>query len=134
MIWFKIGKEVHQGCILSHCLFNLYEEYIMQNAGLDEAQVEIKIAKRNINNQRYADNTILTPEKEEELNSLLMNMKESEKNWLKTQHSKNEDHGIWSHHFMSNRWGNNGNSDRLYLLGFQNHCREKLLKIPMYGG
>ena len=63
----------------------------MGNARLDETQAGIKIAKRNINNQRYADNTILTPEKEEELNSLLMNMKESEKNWLKTQHSKNED-------------------------------------------
>ena len=57
--WFKIGKEVHQGCILSHCLFNLYAEYIMKNAGLDEAQGGIKIAGRNINNFRYADDTIL---------------------------------------------------------------------------
>ena len=56
--WFQIGKEVHQGCILSHCLFNLYEEYIMQNAGLDEAQVEIKISGRNTNNFRYADTTL----------------------------------------------------------------------------
>ena len=77
--WFQIGRGVHQGYILSPCLFNLYTEYIMQNAMQYEAQAGIKIAKRNINNQRYADNTILTPEKEEELNSLLMNMKESEK-------------------------------------------------------
>ena len=74
-----MGKGVRQGYILSHCLFNLYAEFIMGNARLDETQAGIKIAKRNINNQRYADNTILTPEKEEELNSLLMNMKESEK-------------------------------------------------------
>ena len=63
-------------------------------------------------------------ESEEELKSLLMKVKEeSEKNWLKTQHSKNEDHGIQFHHFMANRWGNNGNSDRLYFLGLQNHCK-----------
>ena len=86
----------------------------MRNAGLDETQAGIKIARRNINNLRYADDTTLMAESEE-LKSLLMNMKEeSEKNWLETQHSKNEDHGIWSHHFMANRWGNNGNSDRLF--------------------
>ena len=63
-------------------------------------------------------------ETEEEIKNLLMKVKEeSEKNWLKTQHLKNEDHVIWSHHFMTNRWGNNGNSDRLYFLVFQNHCR-----------
>ena len=65
--WFKIGKRVHQGCILSPCLFNLYAEYTMQNAGLDEAQAGIKIAKRNSNNLRYADDTTLTAEKEKEL-------------------------------------------------------------------
>ena len=94
MDWFQIGKGVCQGCILSSCLFNLYAEYIMQNAGLDEAQVGIKIAGRNINNLRYAGNTTLIA-KSEELKSLLMKVKEeSGKTWLKTQHSKNEDHGI----------------------------------------
>ena len=68
--WFQIGKGVHQGCILSPCLFNLYTEYIMRNAGLDEAQARIKIARRNINNLRYADDTTLMAESEEELESL----------------------------------------------------------------
>ena len=68
--WFKTGKGVCQGCILSPCLFNLYTEYIMQNAGLDESQAEIKIAGRNINNLRYADDITLTAESEEELKSL----------------------------------------------------------------
>ena len=70
--WFKIGKGVRQGCILSPCLFNLYAEYIMRNAGLDEAQAGIKTAGRNINNLRYADDTTLMAESEEELKSLLM--------------------------------------------------------------
>ena len=69
--WFQIGKEVHQGCILSPYLFNLYEDYIMRNAGLEEAQAGIKIARRNINNLRYADDTTLMAESEEELKSLL---------------------------------------------------------------
>ena len=87
---FQIIKGVLQGCILSPCLFNLYAEYIIQNAGLDEAQAGIKIAGRNINNLRYADDTTLMAESEEELKSLLVKVKvESEKNWLKTQHSKN---------------------------------------------
>ena len=87
----------------------------MRNAGLEEAQAGIKIARRNINNFRYADDTILMAESEEELKSLLMKVKEESENvWLKTQHSENKDHGIWSHHFMANRWGNNGNSDRLF--------------------
>ena len=73
--WFQIGKRVHQGCILSPCLFNLYAEYIMQNAGLDEAKAGIKMAWRNINNFRYADDTILMAESEEELKSLLMKVK-----------------------------------------------------------
>ena len=82
--WFQIGKGVHQGCILSHCLFNLYAEYIMQNAELDEAQSGFKIAGRNINNLRYADDTMLMAENEEELKSLLMKVKEeSEKIGLK---------------------------------------------------
>ena len=74
--WFQIGKGVCQGCTLSLCLFNFYAEYIMRNAGLDEAQAGIKIAGRNINNLRYANNTILMAESEEELKSLLMKMKE----------------------------------------------------------
>ena len=82
--WFQIGKGVHQGCILSPCLFNLYAEYIMRNAGLEEAQAEIKTAGRNISNLRYADDTTLMAESEEELKSLLMKVKEdSEKVGLK---------------------------------------------------
>ena len=84
LLWFQIGKGVHQGCILSPCLFNLYVEYIMQNAGLDEAQDGRKIARRNISNFRYADDTTLMAESEEELKSLLMKVKEeSEKSGLK---------------------------------------------------
>ena len=82
--WFQIGKGVCKGCILSPCLFNLYEEYIMRNAGLEEAQAGIKIARRNINNLRYADDTTLMAESEEELKSHLMKVKEkSEKVGLK---------------------------------------------------
>ena len=82
--WFQIGKGVRQGCILSPCLFNFYAEYIMQNARLDEAQAEIKIVGRNINNLRYADDTTLMAESEEELKTLLMRVKEeSEKAGLK---------------------------------------------------
>ena len=121
MDWFQIGKGVPQGCILSPCLFNLPGEYIMRNAGRDEAQAGIKIARRNINNLRYADTT-LTVESEEELKSLLMKVKEeSEKAGF--QNSENKDLDIWSNHFMANRWGNNANSDRLYFLGLQNHCK-----------
>ena len=74
--WFQIGKGIHQGCILSPCLFNLHAEYIMRNAGLDEAQAGIKIARRNINNLRYADDTTLLAESKQELKSLLMRVKE----------------------------------------------------------
>ena len=77
--WFQIGKGVRQGCILSPCLFKLYAEYIMRNAGLDEAQAGIKIARRNINNLRYADDTTLVAESKEELKSFLMKMKEEKK-------------------------------------------------------
>ena len=95
----------------------------MRNAGLEETQTGIKFAGRNINNLRYADDTTLMAESEEELKSLLMKVKEeSEKVGLK-QHSENEDHGIWSHHFMGNRWGNSGNSVRIYFGGLHNHCR-----------
>ena len=88
----------------------------MRNAGLEEAQAGIKIARRNINNLIYADDTTLMAETEG-LKSLLMKVKEESKSWLKTHHSENEDHGIWSHHFMANRWGNtgnSGNSERLF--------------------
>ena len=88
--WFQIGKGVRQGCILSPCLFNLYADYIMQNAWMDESQAGIKTAKRNINNLRYADDTVLMAENEEEIQSLLMKVKEeSERAGLKLQHSKN---------------------------------------------
>ena len=101
----------------------VYAEHIMLNARLDEAQAGIKIAGRNINNLRYADDTNLMAVSEEELERLLMKVKEeSEKDGLK-QHSKNKDHGIQFHHFMANRWGNNGNRERLYFPGLQNHCR-----------
>ena len=93
----------------------------MRNAGLDGTQAGSKIYRRNINNLRYAgDNTFMADSKEE-LKSLLMKVKEeSEKVGLKLNI---QNHGIWSHHFMGNRWGNNGNSERLYFGGFQNHCR-----------
>ena len=87
--WFQIGKGVHQGCILSPCLFNFYAEHIMRNAGLEEAQAGIKIARRNINNLRYADDNILMAESEEELESLLIKVKkESEKVDLKLNSQK----------------------------------------------
>ena len=120
--WFQIGKGVHQGCILSPSLFNLYAEYIMRNAGLEEAQAGIKIARRNINNLRCADDTNLMAESEEELKSLLMKVKDkSEKVGLKLNIQKTKI--MASHHFMGNRWRNSGNSVRLYFSGLQNHCR-----------
>ena len=89
MDWSQVGKGIHQGCILSPCLFNFYAEYITQNARLDEAQAGIKIAGRNINNLRYADDTTLMPENEEELKSLLMSVKEeSEKAVFNSQKTK----------------------------------------------
>ena len=92
----------------------------MRNAGLEEIQAGIKIARRNSNSLRYADDNTLMVESEEEVKSLLMKVKMERKSWLKAQHSENEDHGIWSHHFMGNRWGNSG---RLCFSGLQNHCR-----------
>src|SRR5574339_460204 len=79
--WFQIGKGVHQGCILSPCLFNLYAEYTMRNAGLEEAQAGLKIAGRNINQLRYADDTTILAESEEELKSLVMKVKEESENF-----------------------------------------------------
>ena len=101
----------------------LYAEYIMRNAGLGEAQARIKIARRNINNLRYANDTTLMAESEEELKSLLKVKEESEKVDLELNIQKTKIIGIQSHHFMANRWGNSRNSVRLYFFGLQNHCR-----------
>ena len=95
----------------------------MRNGGLDEAQVEIKISGRNINKLRYADDATLMAESEEELKSPLMKVKENEKVGLKLNIQKTKIMAFWSHHFMANRWGNSGNSVRLYFWGLQNHCR-----------
>ena len=115
----KSGKEYIvniKSCILSPCLFNLHTEYIMWNARPDEAQAGIKIARRNINNFRYADDTTLMVETKEEIKSLLMKMKEeSEKVGLRLNIQKRKI--MASGPFMANRWGNNGNSDRLYFWG-----------------
>ena len=103
--WFQIEKGVHQACILSPCLFNFYAEYIMRNSGLEEAKARIKIAIRNINNLRYVDDTTLMAETEEELKSLLMKVKESEKVGLKLNIPKTKMMASGPNHFMGNRWG-----------------------------
>ena len=96
----------------------------MRNAGLEETQAGIKIAGRNVNHLRYADDTTLMAESEEELKSLLMKVKvESEKVGLKLNIQNTKITGIWSHHFMGNRWGKSGNTVRLHFGGLQNHCR-----------
>ena len=118
----KLGKEYVKAVYCQPAY--LTSEYIMQNARLDEAQAGIKIAGRSINNLRYADDTALMAESKEELENHLMKMKESEKAGLKLNKPKNKDHGIRSHHFMANRCRNNGNSERRYFLGLQNHRRE----------
>ena len=121
--WFQIEKGVCQGCILSPCLFNFYAEYIMRNAGLEEAQTGIKISGRNINNLRYADDTTLMAESEEELKILLLKVKEeSEKVGLKfnIQKMKIRASGpITSWEIV----GETVETVRLYFCGFQNHCR-----------
>ena len=121
--WFQIGKGVCQGCILSPCLFNLYAEYIMRNAGLEEPHTGIKIAGRNINNLRYADDTTLMAESEDELKSLLMKVKEeSEKIGLKLNIQKTK---IMASDPITS-WeidGETVETVRLYFLGLQNHCR-----------
>ena len=118
MDWFPIGKGVHQGCILSLCLFNLYAEYIMQNAGLDEADFWEKYPYPQICRWHHPygrqQRGTKQPLDKDEIEG---------KSWLQTQHWKTEGLGIDSHHFRANRWGNNGNSDRLYFLGLQSHCR-----------
>ena len=120
--WFQIGKGVFQGGILSHCLFNLYAEYIMRNTELDEAQAGIKIAGRNNNNLRYADDTTLMAESEEELKSLLKVKEESEKVRLKFNIQKTKI--IASSPITS--WQIDTETVEtvaLYFLGLQNHCR-----------
>ena len=109
--------------MLLPCLFNLYAEYILWNARLDESQAGIKISGRNSYNLRYANNTTLMAKSEQELKSLLIIMKEeNEKTGLKlTQHSKNKDHGFQSHHLLANRRGKSGRLDRFYFLGSKNH-------------
>ena len=95
----------------------------MRKAGLDEAQAGIKIARRNINNLRYADDTTLMAKSRELKSLLMMKVKEDSENvGLKLNIQNTKDHGIWSHHFMGNRWRNSGNSGRVYFLGLQNHC------------
>ena len=122
--WFQTGKGVRQGYILSFCLFNLYAEYLMWNARLDEAQAEIKIAGRNINNLKICRRYHPYGRKWRGIKEPLDESERGEwKSWIKTQQSENKDHGIWAQHFMANRWGNNGNSDGLNFLGLQNHCR-----------
>src|SRR5574340_1026302 len=119
--WFQIGKGVRQGCILSPCLFNLYAEYIMRNAGLEEAQAGIKIAWRNINNLRYADDITLMAESEEELISLLMKVKEeSEKVGLKLNMQKTKVMVAGS----ITSWQIHGETVADFIFGgLQNHCR-----------
>ena len=95
----------------------------MRNAGLEEAQVGIKIAGRSINSLRYADDTTLMAEGKEELKSLLMEVKEANENVSLKLIFEKQRSSIWSHHFLANRWGNSGNSERLYFGGLQNHCR-----------
>ena len=122
--WFQIGKGVCQGCILSLSLFNLHAEYIMRTAGLEEAQAGIKIARRNINNLRYADETTLTAEREEELKSLLMKVKEeSEKVGLKLKIQKTK---IMASGPITS-WEIDGETvetvSNFIVGGLQNHCR-----------
>ena len=118
--WFQIRKGVRQGCKLSPCLFNLYAEYIMRNAGLDEAQAGIKIARRNINNLRYADDTTLMAESKEEQKTLLMKVKEeSEKVGLKLNIQKTKIRPSSS----ITSWQVDGETVTDYLWGLQNHFR-----------
>ena len=120
----KIGKGVFQGGILTLCLFNFYAEYLIQNAGLDNSQTEIKIAGRNINNLRYADNTTLMAESEEELKSFLVKMKEeSEKAGLKLKIQKTKIMASGLITSWQNRRGKSGNTVKFHFLGLQNHCR-----------
>ena len=120
----KLGKE-YVNTVFGHSAYlTCIQSTLFKMLDWDESQAGIKVAWRNINNLKYADDTTLKSESEEKLNSLLMKVKEqSEKAGLKLNIQRNRDHGIRSHHFMANRWGKCGNSDRFYFLGLQNHCR-----------
>ena len=124
--WFNIKKGVCQGYLLSPCLFNLYAEHIMRNAGLDELQAGIKIGGSSINSLRYVDDTTLIAESKEKLKSLLMRVKEESENAsLKLNINKTKTMAsstIQHHYFMANRRGKGGSSVRFPLLGLQNHC------------
>ena len=122
-VLFKIEKGVRQGCLLSPCLFNLCTERIMRNAGLDELQAGIKTGRRNINSLRYAADTTLMAESEEERKSLLRVKVESEKSGLKLNIQKTKVMASGPIISWQIDGGKNGNSDRLYFLGLQNHCR-----------
>ena len=132
-----MGKGVHQGCVLSSCLFNLYAKYIIQNARLEEAQAGIKIAGRNINNLRYADDTTLMAESEE-LKSLLIKVKEESEKVGKAQHSENKDHGIWSHHFTAKN-GETMETVRDFIFSFgskitaNGDCRHEIKRCLLLG-
>jgi len=121
--WFKIRNVVQQGCIFSPYLFNFFAEYIVWKANLDQPQAGIKIASRNINNLRYADDTTNGRNQRVTKEPLDEDERGAWKCWLETQHLRNEDHGIQSHQFMANRRGKSGSSDRRYFLGLQNHYR-----------
>ena len=123
MGYFRIGKGVCQGYILSPCLFNLHAEYIIQNARLGEAQAGIKIAGRNINNLRYADDIALMATSKKGLKSLLVKVKESGKAGLKLNIQKTKIMASGPITSWQIDCGKNGNSDRLYFLGLPNHCR-----------
>ena len=121
--WFQIGKGVHQGCILSPCVFNLYADYIMRNAGLDEAQAGIKFSRRNVNNLRYADDTTLMAESEEEQKSFLMKVKEeNEKVVLKLNIQKTK---IMASGPITSWQIDEETIETVidFILGLQNHCR-----------
>ena len=117
--WFQIGKGVRQGCILSPCLFNLHAEYIMRNAGLEEEQAGIKIARRNLNNLRYADDTNLMAESEEELKILMKVKEESEKGGLKLNIQKTK---IMAPGPITS-WQIDEKAVEIVFFGLQNHCR-----------
>ena len=134
--WFQIGKEVRQGCIWSPCLFNLYAEYIMWNSRLDESQAWIKIARRNIN-LRYADDTTIMSQWRGTKELLDESEKGEWESWLKTQHSKNVDHDIWSHHLMANRWGKWKQWQIFIILGskitMDGDCSHKIKRCMLLG-
>ena len=121
----QTGSKLGKGYVKAVYCHPAYLAYMQNTSCKMPGWMKPKLESRlpgKISNLRYTDDTNLMAESEEELKSLLMKVKE-EKSWLKTQHSKNQDHGTCFHHFMANRWGNKGNSDKLYFLGLQNHCR-----------